>query len=141
MRARVRYTVRMLALLVVVALALALAVHEAGHACAAWALGARDVRVRLGWPALTTEATLATPARRALFLVAGPLANALVAVAVAAGMLAGAGGGGAAAVVVAANAVVGLACALGSDGREALRHVRSRGEGMTIDRGRVTPIS
>lgn len=53
-----------------------LVVHELGHVLAAGALGARDLRFRLGWPALQLEATLPDlPGASFVFVVAGVLAN------------------------------------------------------------------
>lgn len=61
----------------VVASALAgLVVHELGHVLAAGALGARNLRFRVGWPALQLEATLPDlPGASLVFVVAGALAN------------------------------------------------------------------
>ena len=56
--------------------AAALAVHEAGHALAANALGGQRLRLVLGWPAVRVEVDL--PRGReieAVFLVAGGMAN------------------------------------------------------------------
>jgi hypothetical protein len=53
-----------------------LVVHELGHVLAAGALGARDLRFRLGWPALQLEATLPDlPGAQLVFVAAGALAN------------------------------------------------------------------
>ncbi len=70
-----------LATALVVGVVVAVAVHEAGHAAAARMVGATAVRVRWGWPAARVEADLPPGrGREALFLLAGAVANVVVAV-------------------------------------------------------------
>lgn len=75
-----RYAARVFFVVVEVlgAVLLALPIHEAGHWCAARALGARDVALeRSGWFAACVRASFPDGARapRALFFAAGPAAS------------------------------------------------------------------
>ncbi len=116
----------MLTLLLTVALSLVtvLALHEAGHAIAALALGGRQVRlIGRPWGAAVEALLPVTAGAQLTFVLAGPLASACAGAALACA-------GGVLLIPGALSAAFALLCLIPygrSDGARALSIVRSRG--------------
>ncbi len=131
---------------VVASLPAALALHEAGHALAARALGARAVRVRLerrrGFFGVVVEADLedrarprppAADPRAAAFFAAGPATSVLCGLALVAAARAGLPSSSSSWAVTqiggAVSVLFGAATALGTDGARAVAALRGRARG------------